>query len=171
MAEKLPEVQIYTDGACSSNPGPGGYGAILKYGNYTREISGGYRTTTNNRMELMGIIKSLGELKRPCIIQLYSDSRYIVDAMTKGWVANWIKNNWRRSDGSPAKNVDLWKRIIELSRPHRITWIWVKGHSDNELNSRCDQLAVQASKGEDLEVDSVFENIQDTCPLPPGEII
>lgn len=162
MAEKLPGVQIYTDGACSGNPGPGGYGAILKYGKHTREISGGYRMTTNNRMELMGIIKSLEALKRPCTVQLFSDSRYIVDAMNQGWVASWIKNNWRKSDGSPAKNIDLWKRLIELSRPHRITWNWVKGHSDNALNSRCDELAVQASKGKDLAVDIVFEDMRDT---------
>lgn len=158
LAEKMPEVQIYTDGACSGNPGPGGYGAILKYGNYTREISGGYRMTTNNRMELMGIIKSLEEIKRPCIIQLFSDSRYIVDALNLGWVDNWVRSGWLKSDGSPVKNVDLWKRLLTLAGPHRISWIWVKGHSGNELNSRCDHLAVKASREDGLAADTVFES-------------
>lgn len=164
----MPEVQIYTDGACSGNPGPGGYGAILIYGKHIREIAGGYRLTTNNRMELMGIIRSLEELKRPCIIKLYSDSKYIVDSINLGWVGNWIKNGWHKSDGAPVKNTDLWKRLMELSSPHRITWIWVKGHSENEMNSRCDRLAVQASKGESLAIDGVFEDTrQDTCLLLP----
>lgn len=156
MADKMPEVQIYTDGACSGNPGPGGYGAILKYKNHTREISGGYRLTTNNRMELMGIIKSLEELKKPCIISLHSDSRYVVDALNKGWVRNWMKNNWKKSDGSPVKNVDLWKRLIELAKPHKISWIWVKGHAGNEFNSRCDRLAVLASMGDGLAADTGY---------------
>ncbi len=158
MTENMPSVQIYTDGACSGNPGPGGYGAILKYGIRSREISGGYRLTTNNRMELMAIVKSLAELKKPCRVDLYSDSRYVVDAFNLGWVNSWIKNGWAKSDGSPVKNIDLWKKIIELSRPHKINWIWVKGHSDNEFNARCDRLAVEASRGDRLAVDRGYQD-------------
>ncbi|MCL6610657.1 MAG: ribonuclease HI [Peptococcaceae bacterium] len=154
----MPRVQIYTDGACSGNPGPGGYGAILKYGKHTRELSGGYRRTTNNRMELMAVIKSLEELKRPCRVDLHSDSRYVVDAFNLGWVNNWQKSGWVKEDRSPVKNADLWKRLIELSAPHRITWIWVRGHSDNEFNSRCDRLAVEASRGDNLAVDRGYED-------------
>lgn len=146
-------VHIYTDGACSGNPGPGGYGAILKYGSHVREMSGGYRLTTNNRMELMGIIKALEELKRPCRVNLYSDSRYVVDAINLGWVRNWMKSGWRKSDRSPVKNVDLWVRLLDLAGQHEVKWIWVKGHSDNENNSRCDRLAVEASRGGGLPED------------------
>ncbi len=157
MKDKMPRVQIYTDGACSGNPGPGGYGAILKYGKMVRELSGGYRLTTNNRMELMGIVKSLAELKKPCRVDLYSDSRYVVDAFRLGWVNSWLKNGWVKGDRSPVKNADLWKKIIELSKRHEINWIWVRGHSDNEFNSRCDRLAVEASRGDRLAVDSGYE--------------
>ncbi len=157
LTGKQPLVEIYTDGACSGNPGPGGYGAVLKYRNHIKEVSGGYRLTTNNRMELLGVIRSLEELKRPCVIQLYSDSRYIVDAINLGWVGGWMKNGWRKSGGTPVKNADLWKRLIELARPHRITWNWIKGHAENELNLRCDRLAVMASRGTNLPVDEVYE--------------
>lgn len=156
MAENMPGVQIYTDGACSGNPGPGGYGAILKYGSRTRELSGGYRMTTNNRMELMAIVKSLSELKRPCRVDLYSDSRYVVDAFNLGWVDSWVKNGWVKADRTPVKNTDLWKKIIQLSRPHKINWIWVKGHAGNEFNTRCDRLAVEASRGSHLAEDSGY---------------
>lgn len=152
-----PEIEIYTDGACSGNPGPGGYAAILKYRQHIREISGGYRMTTNNRMELMGIIKGLEELKRPCNVQVFSDSKYIVDAFRQGWIQNWLRSGWRKSDKTPVKNQDLWQRLLTLAEPHKITWNWVKGHSDNKMNARCDELAVEASRGKNLAVDTAFE--------------
>ncbi|MQL51032.1 ribonuclease HI [Desulfofundulus thermobenzoicus] len=152
----LPEVDIYTDGACSGNPGPGGYGVILRYGKHMKELSGGFARTTNNRMELTAVIKGLQALKRPCRVTLYSDSRYIVDAMTRGWVKRWQTNGWRRDNGEPAKNADLWRQILSLAERHRITWVWVKGHADNPYNNRCDQLAVQASQGDSLPVDEGY---------------
>jgi len=157
MAESMPHVLIYTDGACSGNPGPGGYGALLKYGSHTRELSGGYRLTTNNRMELMAIIKGLEALKKPCRVDLYSDSRYVVDALNKGWLDKWVKNNWVKGDREPVKNIDLWKVILELSRKHNITWNWVKGHSANQYNERCDQLAVEAYKVQNLAPDRGYQ--------------
>lgn len=157
MNNKIPEVEIYTDGACSGNPGPGGYGAILMYGSHKKEISGGYRLTTNNRMELTAVIKSLQELKKPCSVTLYSDSKYIVDAVNQGWIKKWIAGGWVKSDKSPVKNVDLWKELLELLKPHRVTWVWVKGHADNEHNSRCDRLAVEAGKSGNLMTDKEYE--------------
>lgn len=157
MDNKIPEVEIYTDGACSGNPGPGGYGAILKYGSHVKEIAGGYRLTTNNRMELTAVIKSLQVLKKPCSVTIYSDSKYIVDAMNLGWVKKWVAGGWIKGDRSPVKNVDLWKELMGLLKPHRVAWVWVKGHSDNELNSRCDRLAVEASKSGQLEADEIYE--------------
>ncbi|NHM28375.1 ribonuclease HI [Desulfofundulus sp. TPOSR] len=153
----LPEVEIYTDGACSGNPGPGGYGVVLRYGNHIKEISGGYAQTTNNRMELMAVIEGLRALKRPCRVTIYTDSRYIVDAMTRGWVRRWQANGWRRENGEPAKNADLWRQILSLASKHRITWVWVKGHADNIYNNRCDQLAVEASRRASLPVDPGFQ--------------
>lgn len=155
--EKIPEIKIYTDGACSGNPGPGGYGAILIYGERKKEISGGYRLTTNNRMELTAVIESLGELKKPCIITLYSDSKYIVDAINQGWLKKWMASGWVKSDKSPVKNVDLWKKLMHLLKPHRVTWVWVKGHSDNQYNALCDKLAVEASKSDSLKTDTEYE--------------
>ncbi|WP_027364197.1 ribonuclease HI [Desulfotruncus alcoholivorax] len=142
----MKEVEIYTDGACSGNPGPGGYGVILKYGPYAREISGAYENTTNNRMELMAVIKGLESLKEPCRVTVYSDSKYIIDAITKGWVLKWQSNGWMRNDKERAKNIDLWEKVLELRQKHQISWVWVKGHADNEYNNRCDQLAVSAIK-------------------------
>ncbi|OAT85502.1 ribonuclease HI [Desulfotomaculum copahuensis] len=156
MSEKMNVVDVYTDGACSGNPGPGGFGAMLRYGDHVKELSGGYRCTTNNRMELMAVIKALEALKRPCRVNLYTDSRYIVDAMTKGWARNWQTNGWRRSSGEPAKNPDLWRRILELAAVHRINWIWVKGHAANEYNNRCDRLAVEAGRGRSLAEDEAY---------------
>ena len=152
-----PNIEIYTDGACSGNPGPGGYGAILRYGGHEKEISGGYRLTTNNRMELTAVIKSLQEIKKTCSITVYSDSKYIIDAINLGWVNKWAASRWIKSDKSPVKNVDLWKALMELVNRHTITWVWVKGHSDNELNSRCDRLAVEAIKSGNLEADELYE--------------
>jgi len=141
----LTQVEIYTDGACSGNPGPGGYGTILKHGEQVKELSGGCENTTNNRMELLAVIKGLEALKRPCQVTLYSDSKYIVDAMNKGWARGWQARGWVRSNKKPAKNSDLWKKILELSSEHKVEWVWVKGHADNEFNNRCDQLAVEAT--------------------------
>jgi ribonuclease HI len=158
LENKIPQVEIYTDGACSGNPGPGGYGAVLKYGSREKEISGGYRLTTNNRMELMAVIKSLQELKKPCAVTLYSDSKYVVDALNLGWVKKWMNGGWVKGDRSPVKNVDLWKRLVDLLQPHRVSWVWVKGHADNAYNARCDRLAVEASRSDNLSVDSTYEN-------------
>lgn len=140
----MSEVDLYTDGACSGNPGAGGYGVVLIYGSHTKELSGAYRETTNNRMELMAVIQGLAALKKPCLVNLYSDSRYIVDAMNKDWVKRWKFNNWMRNKNEPAKNIDLWKQILELAGQHQIRWNWVKGHASNTYNNRCDQLAREA---------------------------
>lgn len=136
------EITIYTDGACSGNPGPGGWAAVLSYGEHRREISGGEPATTNNRMELMGVISALELLKRPCRVQLYSDSQYIVNAITKGWLRSWKAKNWRRKDGE-LKNPELWQRLDKLLAVHEVTFHWVKGHASNEENNRCDELAVR----------------------------
>lgn len=140
----MTEVDIYTDGACSGNPGPGGYGVVLIHGDYIKELSGAYEDTTNNRMELMAVLKGLEILRKKCRVNLYSDSRYIVDAMNKGWVRRWQANNWMRNKNDLALNIDLWQRILELSGQHQVHWIWVKGHASNHYNNRCDQLAREA---------------------------
>ena len=140
------EVSIYTDGACSGNPGPGGWGAILLYGKHKKELSGGEAQTTNNRMEIMGAIMALEALKEPCVVKLYTDSQYIVNAIEKRWVYKWRANNWMRDKKEPAKNVDLWVRLVDLLEHHSVTLHWVKGHSDNPYNNRCDQLAVAESR-------------------------
>lgn len=139
----IPNVDIYTDGACAGNPGPGGWGAILMSGEYHKEICGNERYTTNNRMELTAVIEALQALKRPCNVQLYTDSKYVVDAITKGWVYNWKANNWLRSNKQMASNVDLWTNLLKLLEVHIVTLHWVKGHASNEYNNRCDELAVQ----------------------------
>lgn len=139
-------VTIYTDGSCSGNPGPGGWGAILMYGRHKKELSGGENPTTNNRMELSAVIAALEQLKEPCQVELYSDSTYVVNALEKGWAASWQKNGWRKADKKPALNADLWERLLELSRVHTIRLHWVKGHAENEWNNRCDELAVAESK-------------------------
>ncbi len=145
MPDILKKVDLFTDGACSGNPGPGGYGVILKYNGHEKELSAGYKNTTNNRMELMAIIKGLEALKEPCQVTVYSDSRYIVDAINKGWVQRWQANNWKRNKKESAKNIDLWQRLLKQLQRHRVTFVWVKGHAGHEENERCDQLAVQAA--------------------------
>ena len=135
-------VYIFTDGACSGNPGPGGYGAILKYGGHVKEISGGEAETTNNRMELLGVITALEALKHPCEVILTTDSKYVVDSVTKGWARGWKKNNWIKSDKKKALNVDLWDRLLNLLDIHNVTFNWVKGHAGHPENERCDELAV-----------------------------
>ena len=138
------QVTIYTDGACSGNPGKGGWGALLMFGDVKREISGFPPATTNNRMELMAAIKALEALKEPCNVDLYSDSSYLVNAINQKWLKKWTTNNWRTSSKKPVENIDLWKKILELIRLHNVTFHKVKGHSDNEFNNRCDFLARQA---------------------------
>ncbi len=137
-------VTIYTDGACSGNPGPGGWGAILSYNGREKELSGGERQTTNNRMELTAVISALEALKEPCAVELYSDSKYVIDALQKGWAMSWRKKNWIKSDKKPALNPDLWGKLLNLTEIHEMRYHWVKGHADNEYNNRCDALAVAA---------------------------
>ena len=136
---------IYTDGACSGNPGPGGWGAILKYGEVEKELSGGEELTTNNRMELTAAIKALSALKEPCIVDLYSDSKYLIDSFDKGWVYSWQKLGFKKK-GKDVPNTDLWIKLLELFKIHQINLIWVKGHAENEYNNRCDKLAVSEWK-------------------------
>ena len=133
----MKKVLIYTDGACSGNPGPGGWGAILKYGEVEKELSGGEELTTNNRMELTAAIKALSALKEPCIVDLYSDSKYLIDSFDKGWVYSWQKLGFKKK-GKDVPNTDLWIKLLELFKIHQINLIWVKGHAENEYNNRCD---------------------------------
>ena len=142
----MKNVIIYTDGSCSGNPGPGGWGAILKYGEHEKELSGGEANTTNNRMELTAVISALKLLKEPCEVELWSDSKYVVDAVDKGWVYGWQKKGWRKADNKPALNVDLWEELLPLLKKHSVRWHWVKGHAENEYNNRCDALAVAESR-------------------------
>jgi ribonuclease HI len=138
-------VEIFTDGACSGNPGPGGYGAILKYGENVKEISGCEKTTTNNRMELTAIIEALKQLKRPCKVRIVTDSTYVVNGMTK-WIHGWIKRNWVNSQKKPVLNKDLWAKLLTTSKPHQIEWKWIKGHHGHRENERCDELARKSIK-------------------------
>ena len=135
-------VEIYTDGACSGNPGPGGWGAILRYNGMEKELSGGEEQTTNNRMELTAAIKALEALKESCAVELYSDSKYVVEALEKGWAEGWRKRGWVKADKKPALNPDLWQRLLELCEKHSLRCHWVKGHAENEFNNRCDAMAV-----------------------------
>ena len=143
--EPLTSVTIYTDGACSGNPGPGGYGVILMSGTNRKELSGGEPETTNNRMELMGVIVGLSALKRRCSVTLYSDSKYVVDMVEQGWLARWRANGWKRNKTEAAKNVDLLEKLWALLQAHEVKFIWVRGHADNPQNNRCDELAVAAA--------------------------
>ena len=135
-------VTLYTDGACSGNPGPGGWGAILEYKGVEREFSGGEESTTNNRMELTAVIEGLRRLKEPCIVELYSDSKYVIDGLQKGWAEGWKKKGWIKSDKKPALNPDLWEQLLTLTHVHTMHYHWIKGHAENPKNTRCDQLAV-----------------------------
>ena len=137
----MKEVYLFTDGACRGNPGKGGWGAILKYGKFIREMSGGEPMTTNNRMELLGAINGLEALKEPCKVYLTSDSKYLVDGITKGWARSWKAKNWKKADGKPALNPELWDRLITLCDKHEVEFIWVKGHAGHPENERCDVLA------------------------------
>ncbi|MCI9039693.1 MAG: ribonuclease HI [Clostridia bacterium] len=142
----MDKVIIYTDGACSGNPGPGGWGSILMSGTNQKEISGGKKETTNNVMELTAVIEALKLLKRPCEVDLYSDSAYVVNAFLQDWISNWIKNSWINSSKEEVKNKELWQELVELTQTHKVTFHKVKGHSDNEYNNRCDELARNAIK-------------------------
>lgn len=139
----MKQIEIYTDGACSGNPGPGGWGAILRYNGVEKELSGGEKQTTNNRMELMAVISALKALKEPCIVDLYSDSKYVIDALEKGWAWSWRNKGWIKSDKKPALNPDLWEELLMLTMKHEMRYHWVKGHAENEYNNRCDALAVK----------------------------
>lgn len=139
-------VYLFTDGACSQNPGPGGYGVILKYKNITREISGGEKNTTNNRMELMGVIAGLEALNEKCHVVLTSDSKYVIDGLSKGWAESWQKKGWIKSNREKALNPDLWERLLKLTKYHEMEYNWVRGHAGHPENERCDTLAVEASK-------------------------
>ena len=146
----MKKVEIYTDGACSGNPGPGGWGAVLRYRSgekvYEKELSGGDAATTNNRMELTAFIEALGLLKEPCEVRYCSDSQYVINGLEKGWAKSWRARGWKKADKSPALNADLWTKALELAEKHTITYIWVKGHAGHPENERCDQLAVAQSK-------------------------
>ncbi len=142
----MKQVELYTDGACSGNPGPGGWGAILIYKGTEKALSGGEASTTNNRMELTAVIRGLSALKESCVVELYSDSKYVIDGLSKGWAASWRKNGWKKADKKPALNPDLWEVLLELTEKHRMHYHWVKGHAENPYNNRCDELAVAESK-------------------------
>lgn len=156
-------VNIYTDGAARGNPdGPGGYGTILTFLDgkgelHTRELSGGYKKTTNNRMELMAVIIGLEALTKSCQVNIYSDSKYVVDAFNQKWIEGWIKKGWRRGKNEPVKNIDLWKRLLKAKELHQVSFIWVKGHDGHEYNERCDVLATTAADGNQLQDDIILE--------------
>lgn len=156
-------VTIYTDGACQGNPGPGGYCAILEYGEHRRELSGGFRRTTNNRMEMMAVIKALDALKARCAVTVVSDSEYVVNGITKGWAKGWRAKGWRRS-GKVVPNWELWSQLLELCESHHVRFEWVRGHAGHVENERCDELAVAAAAGADLPADSGYEQ----PPAPPS---
>ena len=142
----MKKVELYTDGACSGNPGPGGWGAILRFGQREKELSGGAAATTNNRMELTAVIQGLQALKEPCQVTLYSDSKYFADSVQKGWVYGWKKKGWKKADGKPALNVDLWEELLALLALHKVEIVWIKGHAGHPENERCDRLAVAESE-------------------------
>jgi ribonuclease HI len=151
------DVIIYTDGACLGNPGPGGYGVVLISHNKRKELSGGFRLTTNNRMEILAAIKGLQSLNYQSKVTLYTDSQYLVDSMMKGWAQRWRANNWRRNQKEKAQNTDLWEQLLELCSLHNVTFLWVKGHAGDPENERCDELSVAAAKQKNLPPDSIYE--------------
>jgi ribonuclease HI len=155
------KVKIYTDGACTGNPGPGGYGVVLIHRDKQKELSGGYRLTTNNRMEILACIEGLRALKERCEVVIYSDSQYVVNAMTKSWAVNWRARGWKRKDNGKlvdASNADLWAQMLDLCDHHRVEFVWVRGHAGNAGNERCDLLARTAAAAESLEIDVVYES-------------
>ena len=154
-------VTIYTDGACLGNPGPGGYGVVLLYNGRRKEISGGFRLTTNNRMEMMGVIVGLRALKERCSVTLYSDSEYVVNSISKGWAARWRANGWKRNKKDKAVNADLWEQLLDLIDKHEVKMVWVRGHSGVKENERCDELSVAAAQQKNPPVDEGYERAQD----------
>ncbi|SIN66288.1 RNase HI [Acetomicrobium flavidum] len=154
---EMKKVTIYTDGACLGNPGPGGYGVVLLYNDHRKEISGGFRLTTNNRMEIYAAIAGLSALNCSCEVTLFTDSRYLADAMNKGWVRRWKANGWMRNNRDKALNVDLWERLLELCERHKVKFVWVKGHDGNPENERCDELSTSAARLSDLPADEGYE--------------
>lgn len=157
---RTPEKQVvlYTDGACSGNPGPGGYGVVLLFGSARRELSAGFRWTTNNRMELLAVISAVTAIREPCRLLIHTDSRYVLDAFGKGWLATWRRNGWMTAGRTPVRNRDLWERLDSLLAPHTPTFRWVKGHSDVAENERCDRLAVEATRSRPTGVDETYES-------------
>lgn len=149
----MKKVEIFTDGACSGNPGPGGFGVILRFNGTEKELSGGFRNTTNNRMELMGAIAGLEALKEPCEVTLTTDSQYLVNAIEKGWARKWKANGWMRNRKEEALNSDLWERLLKVMEKHHVRFQWIRGHAGHEENERCDRLAVKAASGSDLPED------------------
>ena len=153
----LKTVELFSDGACSGNPGRGGYGTILKYGEKRKEMSEGFRLTTNNRMEILGVLRGFEALKEPCNVIVTSDSKYVLDALSKGWVFGWKKKGWIKSDKKPALNVDLWELLLKEIAKHNVTYNWVKGHAGHPENERCDELAVNAYSKVELRIDENYE--------------
>jgi ribonuclease HI len=162
-------VIIYTDGGALGNPGPGGYGVVMLYNQHRKELSGGYRLTTNNRMELMAAIMALESLKRPCHITLYTDSRYVADSINLGWAKRWRANGWRKNKTEKALNPDLWERLLDLLAQHQVRVMWVKGHAGNRENERCDELSVAAARQPNLPADEVYERSHPK-PSPRGSL-
>ncbi len=162
MPQSTIPVTIYTDGACSGNPGRGGYGVILMAGDRRKELSQGYRLTTNNRMELMAAIAGLRELKFSSAVTIYTDSRYVLDGIERGWAKNWRANGWRRKTGEPALNADLWAQLLDLCDAHQVQFAWVRGHTDDVNNEYCDRLAVAATRGNTFIIDQGYEQVEPT---------
>jgi len=152
MSSPKPEIILYTDGACSGNPGPGGWAALLKYNGKEKELMGGEPHTTNNRMEMRAIIEGLKALKRPCVVRIHSDSALIINSFTKSWITGWQKRGWKKADKKPVENRDLWEEMLKVMKPHEVKWIKVKGHANDALNNRVDELAVEASMVEKAKV-------------------
>lgn len=159
MGDILKRVEIYTDGACTGNPGKGGYGAVLIYNGNEKRISKGFRKTTNNRMELMAAIEALKLLREECIVDLYSDSKYLTDAINQNWLSSWQKNGWKKSDKKPVLNRDLWEELLLLIDKHKVKFIWVKGHNGNPYNEICDAMAVEAYNNNSTNIDKTYENL------------
>jgi len=155
----MKKVTVYTDGACKNNPGPGGYGVVLYYGEKSKEFSAGYRLTTNNRMEILAAIVGLEALKEPCEVRLLSDSQYLVNAIEKGWARRWQTNGWMRNNKEKAINPDLWERLLALCKVHTVRFEWVRGHAGNPENERCDELATSAATNPNLAIDEAYEKI------------
>ena len=170
MDETKSDVTIYTDGGCLGNPGPGGYGAVLRCGAHEKHLSGGFARTTNNRMEIMAAIVALEALNMPCRVTLHSDSKYVVDAMTQGWVQRWKANGWMRNKKDKAVNVDLWERLLAACAPHEVAFKWVKGHAGHPDNEACDRLANAAASGKDLRTDEGYEQTSAETSAPSSDL-